>query len=403
MFHESLSQLAAQLRSLDPAEERYASKFVDCALTTARELGASDVHLQPAPAGLELRLRLNGVLSPVGAFPPGATTSVVGRLKVLADLLTYRTDVPQEGRLRSSDDGLEMRVSTFPTVHGERAVVRLFSSTARYLRLADLGYSSEIERALTELLLSTSGAIVVTGPAGSGKTTTLYALLRELSAMSGGGRSIATLEDPVEVALAGVSQSEVNVAAGFDLPTGLRSILRQDPEVIMVGEVRDRVTAEVALQASLTGQLVLTSFHAGSSAAALSRLADMGIEPYVIRSGVLAVISQRLVRRLCSCAVETKEPETLVGLNISSAKFPQGCDRCAGTGYSGRLLIAEMLRLADPALAQAVLQRADATVLEQIAVQGGMIRLFDRAVQAVEAGLTSPAEVRRVLGFPAVS
>ena len=238
----------------------------------------------------------------------------MARLKVLADLLTYRTDVPQEGRIRSPETAVEMRVSTFPTLYGEKAVVRLFTSSSRFLQLADLGLGADVDEALSRLLGETSGAILVVGPAGSGKTTTLYACLREIAARSEGGRSIVTLEDPIEVALPGVAQSQVNLPAGFDLTSGLRSIMRQDPEVIMVGEIRDRPTAQIALEASLTGQLVLSSFHAPGAAGAISRLLEMGLEPYVLRSGLLAVVSQRLLRKLCGCAASDRSVRGPVGL-----------------------------------------------------------------------------------------
>ena len=256
--------LADRLRRFDPADGQYAMQFVELLLDSARSLDASDIHLQPTPAGLELRLRIDGVLQALGVFPAGVAANVIARIKVLADLLTYRTDVPQEGRIRSATP-VEMRVSTFPTLYGEKAVVRLFAG-GRFLRIDDLGLPVEIASALRRLLAETSGAILITGPAGSGKTTTAYACLRELVASSESGRSIATLEDPIETAIAGVAQSQVNAAAGFDLATGLRSLMRQDPEVIMVGEIRDRATAEIAFQAALTGQLVLSTFHAPSAA-----------------------------------------------------------------------------------------------------------------------------------------
>jgi type II secretory ATPase GspE/PulE/Tfp pilus assembly ATPase PilB-like protein len=207
------------------------------------------------------------------------------------------------------------------------------------------------------------------------------------------------LEDPVEVAIAGVTQSQVNLAAGFDLAAGLRSVVRQDPEVIMIGEIRDRPTAEVALQASLTGQLVLSSFHAGSSSVAVSRLVDMGIEPYVLRSGVLAIISQRLARRLCECAREDRASAIALNFDVRAARAPVGCQECGGVGYRGRIVLAELLRPQSRALQQAILSRCDAASIGQLAVGAGMITLHKRASAAIEAGLTSAAEARRVLGF----
>jgi general secretion pathway protein E len=281
--------------------------------------------------------------------------------------------------LRRPQASLEMRVSTFPTLHGERAVVRIFRKTSELERLADLSLPADLADALRSNLDQTQGAIIVTGPAGSGKTTTVYACLREIM----GGplpRSIVTLEDPIELELAGAAQSAIQPAAGFDFASALRSVMRQDPEVILVGEVRDRETAMSAFQASLTGHLVLTTFHAGRAAGAVSRLIDMGIEPYVLRSGLLAMIGQRLVRRLCSCA-------------------GKGCTSCASTGYLGRLALAELLPPLVDELGSLVLARADAPRLEAAARRAGMIPLWQRAENAVAAGDTSLAEVYRVLGL----
>ncbi len=392
-------QLTGTLLSLDPSDAQYASRFIDTLLAAGRKRGASDVHLQPTREGLELRWRVDGVLVTLGTFPPGVAANVVTRLKVLAELLTYRNDVPQEGRIHNGDADVEVRVCTFPTLHGERAVVRLFDNQLKYRDLGELGLPLEILDRLRRLLAETSGAILITGPAGSGKTTTLYACLDELAHRSLVARSIVTLEDPIEMAVPGVAQSQVNPSVGFDLADGLRSVLRQDPEVIMIGEIRDAATAEVALQASLTGQLVLSSFHAGSAAEAIGRLLDMGIEPYMLRSGVLAVIFQRLVRRLCKCARPAASDEELLGLKVRQARVAVGCPECAGTGYVGRTVLAEMLTLDDSALGQAILARDDVAAIEQRALRSGMVDRWTRAIEAIESGITSPAEVRRVLGF----
>jgi type II secretory ATPase GspE/PulE/Tfp pilus assembly ATPase PilB-like protein len=257
----------------------------------------------------------------------------------------------------------------------------------------------EIRRTLARLLDETSGAVLFTGPAGSGKTTTLYTCLRELVAASRGGRSLMTMEDPIEVIVPGVAQSQINPAVGFDLAAGLRSMLRQDPEVIAVGEIRDMATAEVAFQASLTGHLVLCTFHAGSAAGVISRLAEMGIEPYVMSSGVRAIVCQRLVRRLCSCARETDDAPEFLGLEISRARVAVGCDDCRGTGYRGRVSLAEILIPNHPKVSQAIRTHADVNHLEAIALRTGMVGLTERARLTVEAGLTDPAEIRRVLGI----
>jgi general secretion pathway protein E len=402
-MHQLAEQGASELLALDPADPQYATEVVDRLLALAQAAGASDLHLQPSAAGLEMKFRLDGVLQTAAVLPAGLSGNIIARLKVLAELLTYRTDMPQEGRIRTPGSPVEMRVSTFPTLHGERAVVRLFGRGGQLERLDDLGLPPDVLQRLRQLLAETSGAILVSGPAGSGKTTTAYACLRELVRETAGARSLVSIEDPIEVAVHGVAQSQVNVPAGLDLATGLRFLMRQDPEVIMVGEVRDRLTAEAAVQASLTGHLVLSTFHAGSAAETLGRLLDMGIEPYVLRSGVLAILCQRLVRRLCSCAQPSDDPAAALGLPVRKVRLPAGCAECGGSGYRGRFLITEMLCLktggAEAELARAVLARAETGVLERLAIKAGMIDRWQRACEAVDSGLTSPAEVRRTLGF----
>jgi type II secretory ATPase GspE/PulE/Tfp pilus assembly ATPase PilB-like protein len=394
-------RLSEALAELDPTSNRYASDVVERALASAQTAGASDVHFQPGGDGLELRWRVDGVLHRIALVPARFAPNVVARLKVLAELLTYRTDVPQEGRIKSVPGEVEMRVSTFPTLFGEKAVVRMFAGPGRFLRLVDLGLPESVQHELDHLLGETSGAIVLSGPAGSGKTTTIYACLRELAARSGGERSLATLEDPIESVVPGVAQSQVNLAAGLTLESGLKSLLRQDPEVIAIGEIRDKATAEIALQAALTGHLILTTFHAGSACEVIGRFLDMGIEPHVVRSGLRVVVAQRLVRRLCDCAVTSSRDDDFLGLPVRHARLPRGCELCRGTGYSGRAVLAELLLPETEELARAVLAQSDVRRLEQAAVAVGMVDRWERACVAVEEGLTSPAEVRRILGVAA--
>jgi type II secretory ATPase GspE/PulE/Tfp pilus assembly ATPase PilB-like protein len=388
-----------ELRRLDSADPQYAVEFVNRLLEHLAKAGVSDVHLRPDGGGLDMHWRKDGVLVPVGNFPPGVAANVIARLKVLAGLLTYRNDIPQEGRLRTDAAGLDVRLSTFPTLFGEKAVLRLFAETGELQWLGDLGFSEQVRQRLQSLLSETAGAIIIAGPAGSGKTTTAYACLREIVRQAAGGRNVVSLEDPIEVPLVGVAQAQVNAPVGFTLASGLRHLMRQDPEVILVGEIRDRETAEVALQGSLTGQLVITTFHAGSAAGAICRLADMGIEPYVLRSGVLAVICQRLARRLCDCAKPIDEPEQRLGLPVQQARGAVGCAKCDMTGYRGRIVLAEMLPIDRPEIAAAVLERSDADALGKLALAAGMTNLWKQAIAAVESGETSPAEVRRVLGM----
>ena len=237
------------------------------------------------------------------------------------------------------------------------------------------------------------------GPPAAEKTTTVYACMRELAFRSTGKRSLVSLEDPVEVIVPGVAQSQVNPGVELDLLAGLRFLMRQDPEVIMVGEIRDRDTAEAAFGASLTGHLLLSTFHAGSAAEAVSRLSDMGIEPYLLQSGLLAILCQRLVRRLCDCARWSSELEDRLGLPVDRVRLPQGCEACSGTGYRGRFVLVEMLIPERTSVGRAILSRSDAATIERLALEAGMVSRWQRACEAASAGLTSPAEIRRVLGF----
>ena len=252
---------------------------------------------------------------------------------------------------------------------------------------------------LRSALAETSGGIVISGPAGSGKTTTAYACLREIVRVSGGGKSVVSLEDPIEVAVDGVAQSQVNPAAGFDHAAGLRSLMRQDPEVILVGEIRDRETAGAALQSALTGHLVLTTFHSGSAAGAIGRLLDMEIEPFQLRNGLSAVVCQRLVRKLCSCSQRIPTEAEKLQLPVTQARKAVGCEKCLHTGYTGRSLLAELLPVQHPEVAQAIMAGSDIRQLSQAASDAGLIDISRRAVNAVESGITSPTEIRRVLGF----
>ena len=391
-------RIVERIGHLRPDTDAYATEFAEQILEFARRVRTSDVHLQPTYAGLEVRFRNDGVLQPLGEFPIGASSSIVSRLKVLSNLLTYRSDIPQEGRITVPGDGVEIRFSTFPTLHGERGVLRFFGHGNRFRHLDELGHTDDVLSGLRECLAETSGAVLICGPAGSGKSTTLYACMRELVGQSGGARNLMSLEDPIEVPIDGISQSQVNLAVGFSLQSGLRSLLRQDPEVIMIGEIRDPETAEIAIQACLTGQLMLTSFHSDSAVTAVSRLLDMGIEPYLLRSGIIGICCQRLLRKLCHCARKSRDANDFYGLPIDSCHFPVGCDVCSNTGYQGRVLVSEFLSLRESGLAEKVLDTRDSRATYRIAVDNGMKSLWERATDLVREGETSPEEVRRVLG-----
>lgn len=362
--------------------------MVDLVLDESDRLAASDVHFQPTATGLDVRFRIDGVLQPIAVLPRELAPNVIARLKVLAELLTYRNDVPQEGSIRvaAGSRASERRVSTFPTVHGENAVVRVFNPAAGLFTLDDLGLPTDVLADLGGLLREQSGVVLLTGPSGSGKTTTIYACLRRLAAETP-ARHIVTIEDPVERLLDGVSQSQARPGTEFDFARGLRSLLRQDPEVIMVGEVRDRETAAVAVEAALTGHLVFSTLHAGSACGVVGRLLEMGVEPYLLTGGIKAILNQRLLRRLCD---DCKRAD---GANWEAI----GCERCGGTGYRGRFVIAELLT-PTPELRVAVLRKADTDALQDVAVRSGWATIRDRADAAVATGQTSRIEVQRVLG-----
>jgi general secretion pathway protein E len=373
--------LQPRLAALDPREPDRVSRLVDLVLNDAVRRSASDVHLEPSYHAFEIRYRLDGVLHRVATLPRELAPNVIARLKVLAELLTYRLDVPQEGRVNGavSKYGVDLRVSTYPTIHGERAVVRLFDPTGRTLELEALGLPADLAATLVEMLRSRSGAVLLTGPSGSGKTTTIYACLRHLVRQSNGGCHIVTIEDPVEQVLEGVSQSQARPGTEFDFARGLRGLLRQDPEVIMIGEIRDPETANIAVQAALTGHVVFSTVHAGSACGVIARLMEMGVEPYLLTSALLGVCNQRLVRRLCG---ECKGA---------------CCRTCSGTGYQGRALLAELLTI-DETLRHAILARTDTAALETAASKAGRRTIRQAATAAVADGVTTQAEIDRVLG-----
>lgn len=392
---------------------QHVAALIEAILVEARRAGASDVHLRPTATALEMDWRLDGVLQHVATLPGTIRANVVTRLKVLAGLLTYQTDRPQEGRLRTLKGeesaalapGNEMRLSVVPTAFGEKAVIRLFVGSGKYRRLTDLALPGDTLAALTATLHETSGVLLVSGPAGSGKTTTVYAALRELSSEAIQGtnarsrRSLVTIEDPIEAILPETAQSQVRPAAHFGYTDGVKAILRQDPDVLLIGEIRDAETAGVVFQASLAGHLVLTTFHSGSAAETVSRLLDMGMEPYQLRSGLLAVFNQRLVRRLCDCAEWSDREEDRLGLPVERTRVERGCPKCEGTGYAGRLVLVEVLFPQRSDTSRAILERADSVEIGRRARAAGMISQEQRAAAAVETGLTSAAEIRRSFGF----
>ncbi len=374
-------------------------------LERAMELRASDIHIEPFRSGLTVRMRVDGVLrampAPAGIMPQ----ALVSRIKILSGLNIAERRLPQDGaaRLRVGRSEIDVRVATMPTQHGESAVVRLLPRDRGLLELSKLGLASRDDGKLRKLLALPHGMIVITGPTGSGKTTTLATMLSMLNETT---RKILTIEDPVEYEIAGINQSQIKPSIGLTFATALRSFVRQDPDVIMVGEVRDPETAHIAIHAALTGHLVLTTLHTETAAAAVPRLLDLGVEGYLLKSTLRAVIAQRLVRLLCDrCKTQRKlsaqdlalDPRYgIVGFAAGDVVHEaHGCERCGGTGYRGRAGIFEVLEVADE-VRNLVGSQSDANTLDHAAMRAGMTTMLDDAIAKCRAGLTTVAETLRV-------
>lgn len=362
--------------------------LVDELLARAVEHGASDIHFEPASTELQVKYRLDGVLNTVERLPKALCDNVIARLKVLGGLLTYRNDIPQEGRIEISESSngkiMDQRLAVFPTIHGQRAVVRLFYSHAELTELGQLGFSQSVYSALKDVAAQNQGVLLLTGPAGSGKSTTLAAILRHIL-KSYPGKSVVTLEDPVEIRIDGATQVQITPHGQMTFPTALRSLLRQDPQVLMIGEIRDAETARIAVEAGLTGHLLMSTMHSGSPAGALLRLLEMGIEPYQVTSSISAVLNQRLIRKLCEKCGKPESEAT-------------GCDECFNTGYKGRTLIAEIVQLDSP-LRKAILAKADLDELELVLRDKGHTTMFADGKRLVDEGVTTREELNAVCGI----
>jgi type IV pilus assembly protein PilB len=375
--------------------------LVDLILAQAVQLRASDVHIEPSGTTVRVRARVDGVLREVMLLPPHSRGAVISRIKVMAGLDISVKRRPQDGRSAATIQGRELalRVSTLPTHGGEKVVLRLLDSSNAGQRIDQLGMSVELDTALARLLGRSHGVLLVTGPTGSGKTTTLYAALAGLDRDR---RNLVTLEDPVEYRLPGLTQVQVQRKAGLGFPAALRAVLRQDPDVIMVGELRDRETVEIALAAALTGHLVLSTLHTNDAVSAPARLREMGAPAYLVAGGLIGVLAQRLARKLCvHCrAQHTARAEDLMayGLPPRDARVfaPVGCIRCDGTGYRGRVGIYELLVIS-PRMRERIVRRAPADALMELARTEGFTSLGQDAWLKVQAGLTSIAEVAPLL------
>ncbi len=363
-------------------------------LVRAVQCGASDIHFEPSATDIAVKYRQDGTLQNVETLPGSVRDNVISRLKVLGNLLTYRNDIPQEGRIELGDKGAsdqvsDMRLAVFPTIFGQRAVVRIFYQNSQLMELEQLGFSPAILSALKNFAGQNQGLLLLTGPAGSGKSTTLAGLLRHILKTSSGQKSIVALEDPVERIIEGVTQVQIPPQGAMDFPLALRSLLRQDPEVLMLGEIRDAESARVAVEAGLTGHLLMSTMHSGTCCGAMVRLLEMGLEPYQITSALCAVVNQRLVRKLCE---HCKKPTGSEGIFQAG-----GCAKCQQTGYHGRVLIAEMVTM-DGELRKAVLGRSDMETLEATLRHRGHMTLIQDGRRLLCQGLTSEDEIRRVCG-----
>jgi general secretion pathway protein E len=380
-------------------------RAVNDLLEKAVELRASDIHIEPFSTGLVVRMRIDGLLRPVAAPAGVLPQAVISRIKIVANLNIAERRLPQDGaaRLRAGRTDVDIRVAIMPTQHGESAVIRILPKDRGLLVAEKLGFSSADDATLRRLLKLPHGMIVITGPTGSGKTTTLATIL---SVLNEPVRKILTIEDPVEYEIPGVNQSQIKPAIGLTFAAALRSFVRQDPDVIMVGEVRDSETAHVAVHAALTGHLVLTTLHTETAAAAVPRLLDLGVEGYLLRSVLRAVIAQRLVRQLCE---RCKAPRALTEADLAEdprlvtfgfqpgevLQQPCGCERCGGTGYRGRLGVFEVLELTND-LRELIGEKTDGLKIDEMAIRAGMTTMLDDGIAKCRAGLTSPAEILRV-------
>jgi type IV pilus assembly protein PilB len=380
------------------AEEAPIVKIVNIMVMQAVKERASDIHIEPEEDNFRVRYRIDGILREVNILPKNLQSAVISRVKILAKMDIAESRKPQDGRIRLKVESrdLDIRVSTFPTVHGENIVMRLLDKSSVLLGLKEVGFTEELG-VFEKLIRRPNGIILVTGPTGSGKTTTLYAALTAISSME---KNIITIEDPVEYELPLIRQTQINPKAGITFANGMRAILRQDPDIIMVGEIRDKETAEIAIQAALTGHLVFSTLHTNDAPSAVTRLIDMGVEPFLISSSVIGILAQRLVRLVCNKCKEEYSPERQVlkdlGISESSRFFRgKGCNACKNTGFLGRSAIFELCLVNDE-IKKMIEARRPADEIKKKAISLGMKTLRDDGLKKAKAGLVSLEEVLEV-------
>jgi type IV pilus assembly protein PilB len=385
----------------ETAEDAPVIKLVNSIIAQAVEDGASDIHFEPEGKEMRVRFRVDGVLSESTTIPKRMVAGVISRVKIMADLDIAERRIPQDGRVGLTVEGhaIDVRVVTMPSVHGEGIVMRILDKEQALISMDALGMSADSQELFESGFHRSYGAVLVTGPTGSGKSTTLYAALNAINSPE---RNIITIEDPVEYQMAGINQLQVNLKAGLSFASGLRSMLRADPDVIMVGEIRDAETARIAVESALTGHLVLSTLHTHDAPSALSRLTEMGVEPFLSASAIAVVVAQRLVRTLCN---HCKQRTMLTAQALETAGFhvafdveayePKGCGRCGGSGYKGRIGIYEVMELSDE-IRSLTVERSSADEIKKIAVQQGMRPLRLDGFEKVKNGVTSISEVARV-------
>ena len=381
------------------AEDAEVIRYINDLLTRAVRERASDLHIEHTQDGLAIRIRVDGILHPMQQPPSHIRNAIIPRIKVMSNLNIAEHRIPQDGRCSFVVDGkeIDLRVSTLPTIYGESAVIRILDKSIGLLSTEELGLSPNELKLFEKLLSIPYGMILVTGPTGSGKTTTLYAILRRLISTE---KNIVTIEDPVEYRIPGIRQTQVNIRAGYTFANGLRAILRQDPDIVMVGEIRDKETANIAVHAALTGHLVLSTLHTNDAPGALPRLIDMGVEPFLVASSVVGVIAQRLVRKICPRCREpfTPTPELIKAENLPdnvTLYRGKGCNYCRRTGYRGRTGIFQIM-LVDDKIRNLVVSKAPASEIERAAAANGMLSLRESGMQKVLEGITTLEEVLRV-------
>ena len=383
------------------AEEAPVIKVVNLLILQAIRERASDIHIEPDEKKVSVRLRVDGALREVTPFPKDHQGAIISRIKILSKMDIAEKRKPQDGRIQIKIESrdIDLRVSTYPTLYGENVVIRILDRASALLGLAQLGFSEDELKRFDKIIRRPYGIILVTGPTGSGKTTTLYAALNTINSTE---KNIITIEDPIEYQIPLIRQSQINPKAGLTFATGLRSILRQDPDIIMVGEIRDVETAEIAIHSALTGHLVLSTLHTNDAPGALTRLEDMGVEPFLITSSVIGILAQRLVRVLCDKCKESYKPshEMLEGLHISAHEKltfykPRGCKYCENAGYKGRIGIFELLEVSEEAK-KLVLGKASSGEIKELARREGMRTLWEDGLAKAKQGITSVEEVLKV-------